>query len=448
MQPPAADLDTDRQPPLSLPFAHFVTGAVLLLVGGGIAGIGPLLLPIRASSAGTLHLLLAGWIALTIMGAMTQSVPVWSGRPLYSRRLSVASLWLVGLGLLGLVSVFFTGGYDLFPVPATVLLAGFWLFAATIWRSLPPLDALDITEAHFAFALGSLVLATLLGWLLAADIGYRVTGGLPIGPHGLLMTHLTLTVFGFVLVTVVGALYQLGPMFTQSQPTAVDRHLAHVEMVALPVGVALLAGGRLLGQTTLARVGGTLLVLGALAFAGFLLRRLVTARVETDPMLRRYWLVALSLVGWAVLTLPAWLAAPAAHFVRFGSGQATHLLFVGVFAFTIVGTFYHVVPFIVWFHQYGDRLGYEPVPMIGDLYDDRLARVEFWLLGVGLGVLWAGELLGLPVWVQFVGGNLLGVGVLCFGANMALVVWRHRPETLREILAVLRGKRPAAGSTQ
>ena len=446
MQPPPTDLDTDRQPPLSLPFAHFAIGGLLLVVGGAIAGVGPLVLPIRASSAGTLHLLLAGWIGLTIMGAMTQFVPVWSGTSLHSRRLSVASLWLVVLGVLGMVTIFFAGSYRLFPLPATVLLAGFWLFAVNIVRSMPPLSDLDITEAHFVFALGSLLLATVLGWLLAADVGYHFLPALPISSHGLLMAHLTLTVFGFVLVTIVGALYQLGPMFTQSKPTALDRHLAHVEMVALPGGVVALAGGRLLSSLLLARFGAVLLLVGALGFAGFLLRRLFTAQVETDPMLRRYWLVGLSLAGWALLSVPGWLADPLSHFVRFGSPRGTHLIFVGVFALTIVGTFYHVVPFIVWFHRYSDRLGYEPVPMIGDLYDERLATVEFWALALGLGVLWAGELFGLPVWVLYVGGNLLGLGVLLFGANMGLVVWRHRPETAREILSILRGQTVAEES--
>ncbi len=440
MQPPTGDLDTDRQPPLSLPFAHFVTGAALLLVGGGIAGVGPLLLPIRASSAGTLHLLLAGWIGLTIMGAMTQFVPVWSGTRLHSRRLSVASLWLVILGVSGVVTVFFTGAYAWFPVAATVLLAGFWAFVYNIVRTLPPVREFDITEAHFAVALASLVLATTLGWLLASDIAWHYLGGLAVDSFGLLMAHLTLTVFGFVLVTIVGALYQLAPMFTQSKPTALDDHLTHVEMVALPVGVLALATGRLLDLLVLAQFGGILVLLGLLLFAVFLLRRLWTAQVEMDAMLRRYWLVGLSLLGWGLLSIPAWLGNPLAHVVRFGSPRGTHLLFVGVFALTIVGTVYHVVPFIVWFHRYSDRLGYEPVPMIGDLYSERLARVEFWFLAVGLGTLWASELAGAPTWTLFVGGNVLGLGVLLFAVNMGLVVWRHRPETGREILTILRGR--------
>lgn len=443
MQPPNADLETEQQPPLSLPFAHFVTGAVLLLVGGGIAGIGPLILPMQASDSGTLHLLLAGWVGLTIMGAMVQFVPVWSGTSLYSERLSIASLWMVLVGVAGIVAIFLTSAYRWFPVSATVLLAGFWLFAYVIFRTLPPVRSMDITEAHFLAALINLLLGTLLGWLMATDIAYGILRDLPMQTINVLPAHLTLTVFGFISITIFGALFQLGPMFTQSESGRIDDYLAKIEMIAAPGGVILLATGRLFELELVARVGATAYLLGALCFSLYLFRRLWTAQVDFGPMLKRYWLVTLSLIGWVLLTAPEWVLDPLSYFVRFGSPRATHLLFIGVITFTIVGTFYHVVPFIIWFHRYSDLLGYEPVPMIDDLFDARLARLEFWLLFAGLAVLWVGEFLAAPTLVLMVGGNVLGLGVILFATNMGLVVWNHRPETGREVIAILFGRIPS-----
>lgn len=440
MQQLPGDVDTDQPPSLSLTLAHFVVGVVVLLIGGGIAGLGPLVAAVDPAGAGSLHLLLAGWVGLTIMGAMSQFVPVWSGTDLHSPRLSLWSLWLVAIGVVALVTAFFGGAYDMLPVGATVLLAGFWTFAYNIARTLPAVTELDVTEIHFALALASLVVATTLGWVLAADLGYRILDpDWPTAPRWLL-AHLTLTIFGFVLLTIVGALYQFAPRFTQSETTGVDTLLTNVELIALPAGVALLATGRLFGLDLLGVSGGPLLLVGTLAFAVFFARRLWLARVDSNPMLRRYWLVALSLVGWAVLTLPFWVANPLAFFARFGSPGATHLFFVGVITLTIVGTFYHVVPSLVWTHRYGDRPGEEAGPAVEDLYDDRIATVEFWALAVGLAILWLADLLSAPSWVLMVGGNLLGVGVLLFGANMAGVVWRHRPETGREVVLTLVGR--------
>lgn len=228
-------------------------------------------------------------------------------------------------------------------------------------------------------------------------------------------------------------------MFTQFESRGIDALLVQVEMVSLPTGVFLLAAGRLFDVRVVAQGGAVMILAGVICVGIFLLRHLWGARVETSPLLRRYWLVAGSLLGWAILSIPGWLIDPTSYFVRFGSPRATHLLFIGVFTFTIVGTFYHVVPFIVWFEEYSDRLGYEQVPMIDELYDARIATVEFWFLAVGLAILWVGEFVGAPTIVLMIGGNVLGVGVILFAVNMALVVWRHRPGTATEVLRTLRG---------
>lgn len=444
MEPPTTDLDTDQQPPLSLPFAHFLAGGGLLFLGGGVASLGPYFLPIQASSVGTLHLLLAGWLGLTIMGAMVQFIPVWSGKRLHSERLSQLSLLLVLFGVAGVVGAFYLRAYAWFPLVAGVLLIGFWLFGYTVLKSLPPLPTLDITEGHFLMAILSLIVATGFGWLLGTDVAFRLLNSVPVTAHGLLMAHLTLTVFGFVTATIIGALYQLGPMFTQAPPSRVDTHLAHVEMVGFPLGVSFLATGRLFDLRILARFGATLVLVGMLCFALILLRRLWKAQVDTGPMLRRYWVVGLSVVGWVCLTAPGWVVGPQAYFNRFGSPSATHLLFLGLFTFTVIGTFYHVVPFIVWFHEYSDKLGYEPVPMVDDLYNAKLARVEYLFLVFGLAILWIAELLQAPWWTLMVGGNVFGVGVILFAFNMGLVIARHRPDTVRDVFRLLTLRRESS----
>jgi hypothetical protein len=105
-----------------------------------------------------------------------------------------------------------------------------------------------------------------------------------------------------------------------------------------------------------------------------------------------------------VLTLPAWLSDPLAPNATFGAPRASHLLLVGVVGFVVLGTLYHVVPFIVWVHRYSDQLGYEAVPMIDDLYSDRLAAVDLAFLGVGTGLLVATDLLSVPPLGSAVGG--------------------------------------------
>ncbi|MXR52753.1 hypothetical protein GRX03_14205 [Halovenus sp. WSH3] len=429
-------LETDKQPPMTLPLRHFVVALAFLLAGVGLgvaSAVGWLSGLVRLAH---LHALLAGWICLTIMGAMTQFVPVWSAVSLHSRRLAAVQLWLVAGGLVGFVAALLALDLTLLAVAGGVMLVGFWLFVYNILRTLPSLREFDVTEAHFALALGFFLAATTLGLLLAVDFTTGILYEWGLNRMAVVGAHATLAVFGAVMTTVVGALYQLGTMFTQTELGRVDTLLQRGESVAYPLGVVALAGGRLLEHPALARLGGLAIVGSLLAVAVVIARKLLESQVDWTPMLSRYAVVALAIVAWAGLTAPAWLADPLALDRLLAAPGAIHLLAFGVIGFVVFGTLYHVVPFIIWVHRYSDLLGYEPVPMIDDLYSDRLAVVDFGCLLGGLGGVFAGVYFGGPTILLVAGGTLAIIGAAVFTANMLLVIRRHSPHTLVGILGV------------
>jgi len=149
-------------------------------------------------------------------------------------------------------------------------------------------------------------------------------------------------------------------------------------------------------------------------------------------MLARYAVAAAALAAWTVATGRAWLTDPLADATLLG--PTSHLLVFGVVGFVVIGTLYHVVPFVVWVHRYSDRLGFEPVPMVDDLYDDRLATADFCLVLVGAAGLVAVDLLELPSPLTVVAGTLATLGFALFAANLSLVVRRHSPHSVLEIL--------------
>jgi hypothetical protein len=297
-----------------------------------------------------------------------------------------------------------------------------------------------VTERHFLLALGYFVALTPLGVTLAVGFTDPVFLDLPLTRVDVVGAHATLAAFGAVLTTVFGALYQLATMFTQTELHGVDRYLRGLKEVAYPVSVVALAGGRLLREPPLARVGGVLAVASVLAVAAILARRLVETSVEWTPMLSRYAVAAGAMAAWGVLTLPAWVADPLAVEARFGAPGTRYLLALGVVGFVVLGTLYHVVPFIVWVHRYSDLLGYEPVPMIDDLYDDRLAAADFAAIAGGTALLVAAdllaarELLRVPALVQTVGGGLVLLGSVLFAATLLLVLRRHGPQSVPAVL--------------
>ncbi|MFC6728013.1 hypothetical protein ACFQDG_05085, partial [Natronoarchaeum mannanilyticum] len=282
------NVDTDRQPPMTVPLRHFVVALAFLLAGTAL-GVGAARgnVPGMASLA-HVHLLLAGWVCVTIMGAMTQFVPVWSGVELHSRRLAVAQLWLVVVGLVGFVVGLLQWRPALLPWFGGLMLLGFWTFAYNVGRTLAAVEDYDVTERHFAAALGFFVLLTLLGFVLALDFANPFLFERGIDRGGVVAAHATLAVFGAVLTTVIGALYQLATMFTQTELRGVDLKIRRFEEVAYPFGVLTLAAGRLLASAPLARLGGALVALSLLGVAGILAQRLYETRVEWTPMLSRY----------------------------------------------------------------------------------------------------------------------------------------------------------------
>ncbi|MDF9746500.1 hypothetical protein [Natrinema salsiterrestre] len=440
-------LRTDQQPPMAIPLRHFVLALGFLVagVGGGVV-MTVATLP-GLSGLAHLHLLLVGWVGVTIMGAMTQFVPVWSGATIHSRRLAVAQLWLLVAGLVGFAAALLAGALAWLPVGGALMLAGIWTFVYNVGRTLSRARPFDFTERHFALALASFGLVAPLGLALAIDFTTPVFDSIGVTRAGIHLSHATLALFGALLATVVGALFQLTKMFTQADPDRLDEGLLALEQVCFPAGLAALALGRGLAIDPLARVGAVGLAVGLLAFAVVVGRLLAGATVERSPMLARYWVVVAALFAWIALAGPTWWADPLAFESLFGHPGARNLLLFGVFGFVVIGSLYHIVPFIIWIEHYSDRLGFEQVPMIDDLYDDRLERADFWTTLGGFGGLAVAPLAGLPAAAITASSVLAAVGVALFVANMLLTIHRHGPDGIAGVLASRLGSSDDSSAT-
>lgn len=100
----------------------------------------------------------------------------------------------------------------------------------------------------------------------------------------------------------------------------------------------------------------------------------------------------------------------------------------------MLGTLYHIVPFIIRGHRYSDLLGYEPVPMSDDLYNGRIATVDFVAVVAGTGFIVFADWFTLPPVVLVVGGLSAMAGFGLFVVNMLLAIRDHSPYGLRGIL--------------
>jgi hypothetical protein len=177
-----------------------------------------------------------------------------------------------------------------------------------------------------------------------------------------------------------------------------------------------------------------LILAAAAAFCLILARKLYEMRVERTPMHTRYMVAVGALVLWNAVTVPAWVSDPLTREHLLGGANAGHLLLVGAIGFVVVGTLYHIIPFVIWVNRYSDLLGLEDVPMIDDLYDERIAAVDGMLLGGGSALIVGANLLEVTGAPALLGGLLVGVGVMAFVFTMILVLVRHSPHSVAQIV--------------
>ncbi len=56
----------------------------------------------------------------------------------------------------------------------------------------------------------------------------------------------------------------------------------------------------------------------------------------------------------------------------------------------IVGQMYKIVPFLVWYHKYSSKVGLEKVPVLKEMFNEKIAQYEFYLMITALfGVLFS-----------------------------------------------------------
>jgi len=60
------------------------------------------------------------------------------------------------------------------------------------------------------------------------------------------------------------------------------------------------------------------------------------------------------------------------------------LIFVGFFGFIIIGNFYKVIPFLVWFHIYSPLIEERTVPMLHELVPKHLSNLQWFYATFGL----------------------------------------------------------------
>jgi hypothetical protein len=413
-----AGLSFEQAPPFSLPLRFFLTAPLFLLAAGVLVAVFPEALASRWSGAALAltHALTLGFLAMVMLGALLQMLPVVAGVAVpASRGVAGTSHAALTLGTAALVGGFLSGATAAFAVALGLLVAGFAMFVAAAAVSLVR-AAGGATVHGIRLAVAALAVAVTLGASLAL---LRAGGWAPPAVEATIAAHVAFSLLGWVLLLVVGVAYQVVPMFQITPPysPALGRWLAPALFALLLVQAF---APRLPGAVALVVEAG--LAAGVLAFAVATLRLQARRRRKLADVTLDFWRVGMAsliacVVVWASgVAVPAW-GAHDGHAVLLG------VLFLGGFAVSVVcGMLYKIVPFLAWFHlqaQLQAKAG--SIPTMKQMIAERAMRWQLRLHVVAC-VAAAGAVAWTPLGV--VAGALLAASALALGLNLLAAVRR------------------------
>ncbi|WP_337865531.1 hypothetical protein [Ignavibacterium sp.] len=359
------------------------------------------------------HIATLGFITMIIFGAMFQLVPVVLEVKLFSTLLAEIQFWIYLAGVIGLVYKFWYFGSGLsFTLPAILLNAAMFIFAFNVITSMIKVKSWNITGTFLAAAIFWLIVTAIAGILLAVNLDHPY---IKIDHLQYLKLHANVAFIGWVTMVIMGVSFKLIPMFT----------LSHGYELTLAKWAFALINFGLLGINWIMHYADTgiyNLIFGITITLGLFLY-LIQIFIIFKKRIRKKLDVGLkfSAVSFVMLGISTLLGF---SFLFFEYENYTNLtliygfmIIVAYISTLIVGQMYKIVPFLVWYHNYSGKVGIEKVPMLKDMFNEKLADYNLYLMLMGIALSVLAFLLQLNL-LLLIGFATLFVSSLIFSFNM------------------------------
>jgi len=434
-------------PSAFVPLRFIVVGVLSLGLALGLTAIHPAVLATYHYNQQVIaitHLLLLGWIASVVMGAVYQLVPVALETRLYSERLARWQFLFHVIGFAGMVWMFWRWDMKQVGHFGSAFAVGVGLFVWNLVRTLARVKRWNVIAFAIGAALAWLVLTVLVGlsvaagkcayeyatpltqsgWLRTTLRGLQAAGAFMgrFDQLGAMHAHAHAGVVGCFVMLIVGVSCRLLPMFAVSELQSPRRAAWSVGLLNLGLLGSFFA---MLTRHPLKPLAALVMAAG-LALYALEVRAILRARrrAQLDWGLRQFLAALALLIPGATLGLfLSWPALAVTPLV----GQLENLYgllgVLGVVSLAILGMLYKIVPFLVWFGRYSGEIGRCRVPNLADLYSTPVQIAGFASYAAGLLVTAAGTVLASEPVVR-VGALVLGGSWLCLAANFALM-FRH-----------------------
>lgn len=399
-------LATKYAPPYSLILHYFLSGIVFDALG--ILSL--LLFPSRFIQpfytfkyAAMAHLFLLGFILMIIFGALYQLIPVALEIPIFSFKIGYIQFYVFLAGILifihSLLNVKF---FSLLPLGASLIYLSIFLFAINFFLSLKNLEVRSITAKFIISAVISLFIGGTLGLILSLNFLLGFYSKIV----SLILAHITFTLFGFIMMVVMGVSMVLFPMFTLAHKFN-DKY---IDIAFITSTIATFIGGTLIAisRNYISLILTLITILLSLAFYTLQVVEIYRKRprrskdVGIDTMFLSHLFLIASLTLFVLSIFFKNLV-----FTAF-------ITLIGFLNILIFGSLYKIVPFLTWFHKFSSLVGKKKVPMLTEMLPKKLPyyQIAVFLFGLVLYLLY--QTFNLPRLASIISTIFMLLGVLTF----------------------------------
>lgn len=318
---------------------------------------------------------------MIIFGSMYQLVPVVLEVKLFGERIATIQFWIYSIGVIGLVYGFWFFKIGLFlTIFASLTAIGIYFFVFNMSATLLKVTKWNITGWFILAGIFYLTITATAGLLLSINLGYPFIDRLHLD---YLKMHAHLGFIGWVLMVIMGVALKLIPMFGLSHGYSTRPSMFTFYFVNLGL-LGIILEWLLAGPEWLFTLYLSLLVIGIICFLiqlFFIFRHRMKKKLDlgmkhsANAFLYLFLCLILGFVM-SIIDLNDFTLRETIILI-YG-----FMILFGFFSTLIIGQMYKIVPFLVWFHTFSDRVGKEQVPMLKDMFSEKIGMLQWWILNL------------------------------------------------------------------
>lgn len=322
---------------------------------------------------GWVHIYMLGFVMMAIFSAMAQLGPIVVETSHYKVNL-FKYLWIFLTSGLILMSVGFYINTSFLLYGGFLVLVAMSIYSIEFLLTLK--NAKRSTSITKAMKMSNFFL--LLGIITGLVMATAFNGLIDIDPHSILNIHTFGLVVGFVILLIMGISIILLPMFGSSKRIS-DNEFSS-SFITVSIGVIIMMISPFIFTQITEIIAYTITSISILLYFNQLYKMTSSRKRITHDIWAKSMYVAFISFFVSFILLVSYLFIQNEILLRVGMW----IMLIGFFGFVIIGNFYKIIPFLVWFHIYSPLIEEQTVPMLHELLPEKLAHLQLFYGVIGL----------------------------------------------------------------